>query len=105
MRVFPSSLRVSSMEQAESRLKKFTIPKYRRKELLAICGALFAADPDEGVSTDELMGESGLSPEGVRKAFHDLDQRGIVSNDTALTAFVHAGVQRSSRRRFEQFAS
>ena len=104
VQVFPSSLRVNSMEQAKSRLKRSSMRDDYRKRLLSICGALIAADPDEGLSTDELMAESGLSPEGVRSALHDLEQLGIASNDTALTAFVHEGVQRSSRRRFEQAA-
>ena len=104
VQVFPSSLRVNSIEQAKSRLQRAQIREDYRNRLLSICGALFAADPDEGLSTDELMAESGLSPEGVRKALHDLEQLGVASNDTALTAFVHAGVQRHSRRRFAQAA-
>ena len=36
------------------------------------------------------MGISGLSPEGVRRALYDLERLGIASNDTVLTAFVHA---------------
>src|SRR5690606_29244267 len=58
-------------------------------------------DPDDGVSTDELMGCTGLSSEGVRKALHDLEEVGVASNDTPLTAFVHAGVERSSTSRLE----
>ena len=97
-------MRVNSIEQAKSRLNRSSMRDDYRKRLLSICGALIAADPDEGLSTDELMAESGLSPEGVRGALHDLEQLGIASNDTALTAFVHEWVQRSSRRRFEQAA-
>ena len=104
VQVFPSSLRVNSIEQAKSKLQDSRIRDDYRKRLLSICGALFAADPDEGLSTDELMAESGLTPEGVRGALHDLEQLGIASNDTALTAFVHAGVRRHSRSRFEEAA-
>ena len=104
VQVFPSSLRVNSMEQVKSRLQRAQIREDYRNRLLSICGALFSADPDQGISTDELMAESGLPPEGVRKALYDLEQLGIASNDTALTAFVHAGVQRHSRHRFTQAA-
>ena len=69
-------------------------------QLLTITETLLDADADEGISTDELMNASGLTPEGVRGALHDLERLGIASNDTALTAFVHAGVRRTSRRRF-----
>ena len=47
------------------------------------------------------MNESGLSPEGVRNALHDLERFGIATNDTALTAYVHAGVRNSSQRRIQ----
>ena len=81
-----------------------TWPTVYREQMLAICQALFNADADEGISTDELMATAGLTPEGVRKALHDLEGLGIASNDTAITAFVHAGVERASRRRLRQAA-
>ena len=102
VQVFPSSLRVSSVRETRARLEKTHVTDAYRRQLLAITETLLDADPDEGISTDELMVTSGLTPEGVRKALHDLEQLGIASNDTALTAFVHAGVQRSSRARFEE---
>ena len=104
VRVFPSSLRVGSLEEARVRLDGRPIRADYRRQLLSIARALIDADPDEGISTDELMGASGLSPEGVRAALHDLERLGIASNDTALTAFVHAGagVQRSSRKRLDE---
>ena len=100
--VFPSSLRVSSVDEARERLERQSMPAGTRQELLSIAGKLIDADPDEGISTDELMGVSGLSPQGVRAALYDLERIGIASNDTALTAFVHAGVPRSSRKRLDE---
>ena len=115
VQVFPSSLRVSSVTDALNRIEKASTDALNRIEkasivtsccnqLLKITEALIQANPDEGISTDELMAESGLTPEGVRNALYDLEQLGIASNDTALTAFVHAGVERSSRARFRQAA-
>ena len=46
-----------------------------------------------------------MSPEGVRGALYDLERFGIASNDTALTAFVHTGVDRSSRKRLDEAAA
>ena len=100
--VFPSSLRVSSVEEARERLSKAGITATYRGRLLRIAEELIAAGPDEGVTTDELMGISGLGSEGVRGALYDLERFGIASNDTALTAFVHAGVERASLRRLEE---
>ena len=106
VQVFPSSLRVHSVAEARDRLARKAVPRedYRRR-LLAIAETLIDADPDEGISTDELMGISGLSAEGVRRALYDLERLGIAGNDTVLTAFVHAGVPRASRKRFEQAAA
>ena len=99
--IFPSSLRVTSLDEASDRLKKNKIVEPYAGQLLKIVTALFEADPDEGISTDELMGRTGLSSQGVCKAMHTLEAIGVASNDTPLTAFVHAGVERSSINRLE----
>ncbi len=105
VQVFPSSLRVRSLEEATSRLQRATISDIYRRQLLNVVRTLIEADPDEGISTDELMTATGLNSEGVRGALYDLERLGIASNDTVLTAFVHQGVQRASRQRFEQAAA
>ncbi len=102
VQVFPSSLRVASIGDARARLARHRITDPYRGQLLRIVAALINAPPDEGISTDDLMAASGLTAEGVRGALHDMETFGLASNDTVLTAFVHAGVQRHSRRRFEQ---
>ena len=105
VQVFPSSLRVGSVDEAKRRLAGARIADSYRRQLLLIAEALIGAGADEGVSTDELMGVSGLSPERVRGALYDLERFGIANNDTALTAFVHTGVDRSSRKRLEEAAA
>ena len=104
VQVFPSSLRVRSAEEVRERLRQAPMTDDYRGRLERVAAALIDARPDEGLSTDDLMGVSGLSPEGVRHALYDLERLGIASNDTALTAFVHAGVERSSSRRLEAAA-
>ena len=105
VQVFPSSLRVGSAAEARDRMEKALVADPYQQQLLTICETLIEADADEGISTDELMTASGLTPEGVRRALHDLEGLGIASNDTALTAFVHAGVEHASRKRFEEAAA
>ena len=104
VQVFPSSLRVHSAVDAMARLEKATITPSYRTRLLRIYQTLVDAHPDEGISTDELMGVTGMTSEQVRQAMYDLESYGIASNDTALTAFVHAGVQGHSRGRFGEAA-
>ena len=104
VQVFPSSLRVASVEEAQKKLEGKKLFDQYRRQLLSLVHALVSADPAEGISTDELMGVSGLSADRVRAALYDLERLGIASNDTALTAFVHAGVARSSQKRLEEAA-
>ena len=105
VQVFPSSLRVHSVEEAQKKLDSKPLADRYRGHLLAIVETLIDADPDEGISTDMLMAASGLSPQQVRGALHDLERFGIASNDTALTAFVHVGVRHPSRRRLAEAAA
>ena len=104
VQVFPSSLRVSSVEEAGKRLQTAAITEDYRRQLLRIAQVLIESNADEGISTDQLMEVSGLGSEGVRAALYDLERLGIASNDTVLTAFVHVGVERSSRRRLQEAA-
>ena len=105
VRIFPSSLRVGSLEEARVKLERTAVDKSYRGRLLHIVETLIDAYADEGVTTDELMAASGLSSERVRRALYDLDRLGFVDNDTALTAFVHTGVKHSSARRLEAAAA
>lgn len=101
VQIFPSSLRVSSIDEANKKLDKIQEPKYR-KQLISLIQNLIGANADEGISTDELMAVSGLNTEELRRAFFDLENLGIASNDTALTAYVHVGVANNSKKLLDQ---
>lgn len=97
--VFPSSLRVGTVEEARTRLGSADLDEGQQLALLQIVKALIEADPDDGISTDELMGVTGLDSDKLRAALGDLERRGLASNDTVVTAFVHVGGRRPSRKR------
>ncbi|MBN8451898.1 RecQ family ATP-dependent DNA helicase [Accumulibacter sp.] len=99
VQVFPSSLRVASVDQARQRLARASLQGEYQRQLLALVEALIGAPPDEGLSTDELMAVSGLGSERLRAALHDLERLGIASNDTALTAYLQVGVENASAQR------
>ncbi len=99
VQVFPSSLRVRSIDEAEARVDKAQITGVRRTQLMDIVRHLINAPPDEGISTDELTGVSGLTGGQLTKAMADLETLGIARNDTAVTVFVHFGVTDDSRKR------
>ena len=95
VQVFPSSLRVGSIEEARARLERVRTSDVYRRQLLKIVRMLIEADPDEGISTDELMTRDRSELGGrARRPSTTLSSWGIASNDTVLTAFVHAGVPR-----------
>ena len=102
VRVFPSSLRVSSLDEVRRRLEDKPIDDGYRRSLESIAETLINANPVEGISTDMLMVASGLSSGGVRGALYDLERFGIASNDTELTAFVHVGVRNPSHSRLSE---
>lgn len=99
VQVFPSSLRIRNVEDAETILAQAAITGTRRKQLMGIVSHLVNAPPDIGISTDELTGVSGLSGGGLNKAMADLEVLGIARNDVAVTVFVHAGVEGHSLQR------
>lgn len=101
VQVFPSSLKVQSIEEARRKLEGMSLFDSYRNALLALVQAMLGADADEGISTDELMGLSGLNAQKLRAALYDLERLGIASNDTLLTAYVHAGVANASLKRLD----
>ena len=102
VQVFPSSLRIRNMNEAEAILAKAAITGTRRNQLLDITRHLMNALPDQGISTDELAGASGLTGGMLIKALADLEALGIARNDMAVTIFVHAAVEGHSQQRFAQ---
>ncbi|MBC6408742.1 MAG: RecQ family ATP-dependent DNA helicase [Rhodobacteraceae bacterium] len=107
VRVFPSSLKVRTIDEAKQRLADADITQEYRKRLLAIVQYLISAPADEGVSTDRLCGASGLTPGALTKAMANLESFGIARNDVAITVFVHVGVAhaQSSSARLTQAAN
>nr|WP_236637968.1 RecQ family ATP-dependent DNA helicase [Mangrovicoccus ximenensis] len=105
VQVFPSSLRIRDMAEAERLLGTAAITGTRRRQLLDIVRHLMNAPPEEGISTDDLTGASGLTAGALSKAMADLEIFGLARNDLAVTAFVHAGVAGQSPHRLAEAAS
>ncbi|MCP3958701.1 MAG: RecQ family ATP-dependent DNA helicase [bacterium] len=103
-RVFQGKLQVRSLEEAEQRLARLA-PRLRlsaaeRRRWLAILRALLAAEPDEGLSADELAEQPGVDWEGslpgdsespgqrVIRTLHSLAETGFLSSGLQLTAYL-----------------
>lgn len=95
-RVFPASLRVATLTEAEERIAAADLPATTRMRFVAVAAALFRNQTPEGVSTDELMLDAGIPPEECFRILHQLEKLGILSNDLGLTVRVSKGVKGAS---------
>lgn len=94
--VFPASLRFRELAEAKRRLASADYSQERQRQLLALLQAIVQAEPDQGLSTDELSLATGLDSREVRKAFDDLEQLGLLANDSRITAYLRVGVAGAS---------
>ncbi|MBL8427176.1 MAG: RecQ family ATP-dependent DNA helicase, partial [Dechloromonas sp.] len=101
VQIFPSSLRVKDLAEAESKLASSIPAPEERKKYLNLLQILMVAPADEGITTDELMVSAGFEATALREALYLFDRLGISSNDTGMTAFLHVGVENASKKRFE----
>lgn len=101
VQVFPAALRVRSMKEVREILASAEITERRREDLAAIVLHIINAPQEEGITTDELCGVTGLTMSGVRKALADLEALGIAKDDTNITIFVHVRVENASPKRFQ----
>jgi ATP-dependent DNA helicase RecQ len=101
VQVFPASLRIKSMKEVRETLASADITERRRNDLAAIVQHIINAPQEEGITTDELCGVSGLTVSVLRKALADLEALGIAKDDTNITIFVHVRIENASPKRFE----
>ena len=101
--IFPSSLRIPKLEAARSHVwtegKRNNVRVEVIERMVKIIARMIQADPDIGISTDELMECCGCTMQQLRQAFSTMQQLGVASNDIKLTAYVHAGVENPSKDR------
>lgn len=97
-------MRVRRLEDAKATLDRAAVSGMRRSQLMDIVRHLMNAPPDEGITTDELTGVSGLTGGALNRAMADLEMLGIARNDLAVTVFVHVGVEGHSQQRRSEAA-
>jgi ATP-dependent DNA helicase RecQ len=95
-RVFPASLRVATLAEAEQRIAAANLPERTRLHFNAVAATLFRNQTPDGVSTDELMLDAGIPPEECFRILHQLESLGILVNDLGLTVRVSKGVKGAS---------
>lgn len=102
IQIYPSSLKIRTMTEAEAILRSAKIRDDYRTNLRNLVQCLMTAKPAESLSTDDLCGASGFKSSELRKAFHDLERYGIASNDTKVTIYLNIGIEDSSSKRLQR---
>jgi ATP-dependent DNA helicase RecQ len=103
--VFQGRPAVRNMDEAYEKIARLGLPALTRRRWLAVLAALMNADPDEGMSADELAelpefveptpndDETGTphretDSQRVLKTLNDMAEAGLIKRDLMLTAFV-----------------
>lgn len=96
--VFPAALRFRHLDEAQRRLASAGYSQERQRQLLELLKAILQAEPNKGLTTDDLALATGLNLREVSKAFDDLEQLGLLENDSQITAYLRVGVKGASTR-------
>lgn len=99
--LFPARMELSLSEALE-RLELADLSARRTQEYGAVVRYLDSADADERINTDNLMQLTGLTADEVVCMLRQLEDMGVLVNDTPVTVYVRRGVKSSSRQRLEQ---
>lgn len=83
-RVFPGSLLVANLDEARALLEKKLGPVTNIEPYLQILSILIQDRNEEGISTDELVLETGQESRLVQAMLRDLDRLKLLSNDLEI---------------------
>lgn len=97
-RIFPARPAVT-IEEARKKLLVHGLSARRLKEFEAIVAFLFNASADQRISTDELMALTGQSQEELAGALKQMEEMGVLINDSQLTLYIRYGVVDASNQR------
>lgn len=98
--IFPATL-ILSQEDAEKRLAKAGLPARRLSEFHAILRYLYDADADQRIDTDALMRLTSLTSDEVAATLRQLEEMGVLENDSKLTLYLRYGAVGASTQRLE----
>jgi ATP-dependent DNA helicase RecQ len=98
--IFPASLKLTK-EEANKRLTTAKLPARRLEEFIAILSYLYEASADERVNTDALMALTSLTSEEVTATLRQMEDLGLLVNDSKLTLYVRHGVVFPSTQRLQ----
>jgi len=95
-RVFPTSLRIESLDQARDGLASVNLPEDVRKRYLKVLEIVMRADHEKGVSTDDMLTEAGIPAADCFHTLSNLARLGLLANDLGVRAVLRKGVTNPS---------
>src|SRR5207249_10786152 len=101
----PGSLKVKKLDEALTRLIKADLTEAMRAKYLRVVELLMNAEMNEGISTDELMLQSGLSSDECIRVLQSLERLGILANDLQISVYLRKGIADASSKRLERVAA
>ncbi len=115
-KVFQGKPQVRNMDEAVEKIAELDLSVRQQERWVAILGALMERQRKDGFSADELAGLSAFAAvEGdvdfetetqrVLKTLHDMAEQGILSKETALSAYVRYKVTNSAKKHLQRVCS
>ncbi|MDZ5455333.1 RecQ family ATP-dependent DNA helicase [Azohydromonas lata] len=101
-RVFATSLRLSTLQEATARIRAAGLKDALAQQYQAVAAGLYASTSPEGVSTDELMVEAGVPPGECFRILYGLEKLGVLASDLGLKVAVSKGVAGASDLELER---
>lgn len=99
-RIFPARLALTR-ESAQARLVQARLPQRRQRLCELLLSNLYGAGPDEPLNTDALMLATGATHEEVVELLKQLEQLGVLKNDTQITVYLRHAIADASRDRLQ----
>ncbi|MFK7890109.1 MAG: RecQ family ATP-dependent DNA helicase [Granulosicoccus sp.] len=99
--LFPARLTLD-LPSALKRLVQANLPEHRQHSYRSILQYLYDADSDQLINTDTLMRITDMSSDVVSSALRQMEQLGILRNDTRITVYLRHGVASTSSERLKQ---
>lgn len=98
-RIFPAGARQLNLEQALNKIKQADLPQRKQDIYSVLLQIIYHADESEPVNTDTLAEAVGSSYTELVGMLEQLEQLGVLSNDTHITINIRTDTARPSEKR------
>ena len=98
-RIFPARARQLNLEQALNKIKQADLPQRKQDIYSVLLQIIYHADESEPVNTDTLAEAVGSSYTELVGMLEQLEQLGVLSNDTHITINIRTDTARPSEKR------